>query len=285
MLTTVNAPSAAESRRHVAVDVKNLLLRLWRTRCFNKLFNTAHAYMPLPLKQWIDHEREHIRRTELDARIRARPRLVPEPALRTLLANGLEYLTERHGRRSLGDYLEFGVYNGTSLTCMYRTLEQADLPHVRLFGFDSFQGFPPEAANDDEGRWQPGRCYSPLEFTRAVLDAEGIDWRRVALIPGWFSETLNDQTRESHRIAKASVIMIDCDLYSSTRQALRFCGPLIADEALILFDEYCPREFAGKNLGEKKAFEEFLGESGCFDASPFGKYAPRTQAFILTRRR
>ena len=183
----------------------------------------------------------------------------------------------------MGDYLEFGVYNGTSLMCMHHELRSAGLDHVRLFGFDSFQGLPASAAVEDEGRWRPGQCRSPLEFTTAVLKAEGVDWNRVTLIPGWFSDTLNDDTLARHGIRKASVIMIDCDLYSSAKAALNFCAPLIHDEALILFDEWNPRGMEQKTVGEKRAFQEFLAETGSFSAVPFGQYGPRTQTFLISR--
>jgi O-methyltransferase len=160
-----------------------------------------------------------------------------------------------------------------------------DLDHVRLFGFDSFDGFPASACDEDEGRWQPGRCHSPLAFTTAVLKAERVDLRRVTLVPGWFADTLNNATAQSHQIKKASVIMIDCDLHSSTKTALDFCGPLIKDEALILFDEWRVTRFPNAMMGEKKAFREFLEEWECFSAVPFGQYAERSQAFIVSRTR
>jgi O-methyltransferase len=218
-------------------------------------------------------------------RIRRRVRLVPEQNLRAVLSRGLRTLAARSGPESLGDYLEFGVYNGTSLTCMYRELVALDLHHVRLFGFDSFQGFPPYAANEDDGRWQPGRCYSPLSFTTAVLETEGVDFRRLTLVPGWFSDTLNAATVRTHRITKASVIMIDCDMYSSAKEALNFCAPLIGNEALVLFDEWNITRLPGKMLGEKKAFHEFLEEHACFSAVPFAQYAERSQAFLISRTR
>lgn len=259
------------------------LLTLWRTRALNGVLNAAIPLAPAGVRAWIERRRRRIREAELREKIRGRGRLVPEGELRALLSRGLRALIERTGPQSLGSYLEFGVYNGTSLLCMYRELEALGLRDVRLFGFDSFQGLPPEAAEEDEGRWEPGRCHSPLEFTTAVLASEGVDWQRVSLVPGWFQETLTSETRNALGLSKASVIMIDCDLYSSSKQALEFCAPLIEDEALIIFDEFHPRGLTGKYAGERRAFDEFLKEQGCFTAKPFGQYAPRTETFLVSR--
>jgi hypothetical protein len=263
---------------------RRILLRLWQTPGLHPIFRRLLPRTPPRIRLLIERERARVQRQRLAAMVRHRSRLVPEAELEALLAAGLRELMSRHGTAALGDYLEFGVYNGTSLNCMYHVLARTPLDHVRLFGFDSFQGFPQHAADEDEGRWQPGRCHAPLELTRAVLQAEGVDWSRVTLVPGWFADTLTARTRAEHRITKASVIMIDCDLYSSTREALTFCAPLIADEALILFDEYYPTRLHGKYLGERRAFMEFLRENPQFETSPFGAYAPRTQAFWLKRR-
>jgi O-methyltransferase len=261
------------------------LVTLWRRPALNRVLNAAVPLAPARLRAWVERQRARVREAELRAKIRQRGRLVPEKELRGLLSRGLRQLVDRNGPDSLGSYLEFGVYNGTSLLCMYRELEALGLHHVRLFGFDSFQGLPPEAAVEDEGRWEPGRCHSPLEFTTAVLASEGVDWQRVSLVPGWYSQTLIPETRQTLGLGKASVIMIDCDLYSSAKQALDFCAPLIQDEALILFDEFHPRGLTGKYVGERRAFDEFLRENDCFTAKPFGQYAPRTETFLVKRAR
>jgi hypothetical protein len=266
------------------LPAEQILLKLWRTRGLNRVLNRAVAWAPGVIRQAVEDARARVRERELRQKIQRRARLVPEDELCDLLVRGLRTLAERHGRASLGDYLEFGVYNGTSMVCMHRAIEREGAHSMRLFGFDSFQGFPPSAAWEDEGRWQPGKCYSPLELTTAVLDAEGVDWSRLALVPGWFDDTLNEETVRRHGIEKASVIMIDCDLYSSTKTALNFCAPLIRDEALVLFDEWHAKGLEGKLLGERKAFEEFLREWGCFTAIPFGQYAKRTETFLVRRR-
>ena len=283
VLDRLTVPKHLPSRTFAAV-LRRILLHCWRTPGLHSVFQATVHWLPASVRRRVEHERTRAREEELALSVRNRPRLVPESELRAVLSHGLRDLAARHGRESLGDYLEFGVYNGTSLTCMHHVLKEVGLDDVRLFGFDSFEGFPAHAAVEDEGRWQPGRCYSPLKLTQAVLDAEGIDWRRVTLVPGWFSDTLNDRTRAEYGITKASVIMIDCDLYSSTKEALAFCAPLIRDEALVLFDEYYPKGLESKNLGERKAFQEFLQEFGCFEAVSFRQYAPRTQGFFVSRK-
>jgi O-methyltransferase len=273
-------------RDHSAAEnsaIREALLRVWRAPILNPLFRTVSTYVPTSLQRRLADERARVRNAELKQQLAARPRLVPEREFRSLVSRALCTLAERHGRESLGDYFEFGVYNGTSLTCMYRELADLDLSHVRLFGFDSFEGFPADAAAEDEGRWQPGRCCSPFDFTVAALREEGVDLSRVTLVPGWFSDTLCAETRRAHRIQKASVIMVDCDLYSSTKAVLEFCEPLIADEAVVIFDEWTISRFPDKILGEKKAFLEFLEQRQCFSAVPFGQYAPRSQAFLINR--
>ena len=280
-----NEPVFQSTQLRLSTFVRSSLLKLWRTAGLNGAFNAGLPLIPGQFRRRLEEERERIRAADLQSCIRSRGRLVPENDLRLFLVQSLRSLAERRPHEPLGDYLEFGVYNGTSLTVMYRALQDLGLSDVRLFGFDSFQGFPPHAAHEDAGRWRPGGCSSSLPFTRAVLNSEGVDESRITLVPGWFEDTLIDETQKRYRIKKASVIMIDCDLYSSAKLALNFCAPLIYDEALILFDEYFLTGYEDKNMGEKRAFDEFIQESGCFTSEPCGGYGPSTQAFLVSRTR
>ncbi len=261
-----------------AFSFRGLLLRLWRVPQLNRLLNASLQFAPTPVRTYVEKER-------LRVRLRDRRRAVPESAYRELIHRGLERLMGDVGRHNLGDYLEFGVYNGTSLVSTFRETEAMGLTGMRLFGFDSFEGLPAAAATDDEGKWKPGAWRSDLEFTEAVLEAEGVDRSRVFLVPGWFSATCNPETAHRYNITKASVIMIDCDIYTSTREALEFCAPLITDRALMLFDDWNTGDLAAKNLGERKAFEEWLAVSGCFTAEPFGSYRAKSETFLITRTR
>ena len=259
-------------------SIRGSLLRFWRHPRLNRWLNASLSYAPDRLRTFVERER-------LRVRLRDRRRAVPEGPYRQILRRGLERLIQQNGRDSIGDYLEFGVCNGTSLVSAFREMEALGMTETRLFGFDSFEGLPAAAATEDEGKWKPGAWRSELAFTDAVLDAEGVDRSRVFLVPGWFSDTCNAETAHRYNIAKASVIMVDCDIYTSTKQALDFCAPLITDAALVLFDDWHTGDLAAKHLGERKAFEEWLSAWGCFRAEPFGSYRNKSETFIVVRTR
>ncbi len=104
------------------------------------------------------------------------PPLVTVRELQPKYKKACEFLTNQIGAQNIGDYLEFGVCYGTSLNCMFQTLKEMKLAHVRLFGFDSFEGLPAIAAIDIENELQPGEFASSIEFTSQRLTDSGIDW-------------------------------------------------------------------------------------------------------------
>jgi len=179
----------------------------------------------------------------------------------------LAYLKETVGAEQNGDYLEFGVCHGTSMICMNKELADAGLTTVRLFGFDSFEGLPA----DVEGEWRKGDFNSDMEYTKQLMTEGGIDWSRTFLLKGWFKETCTDTTIKEHALAKVSIAMIDCDIYSGAVEALTFLAPILADTSIIVFDDWNP--LAKENKGEKRAFDEFLATHPEFSAEEFGTYS------------
>ena len=55
------------------------------------------------------------------------------------------------------------------MICMWDALKEMDLGHVRMFGFDSFEGMPDVASTDDDGHWKPGEFAAPYELTKERL--------------------------------------------------------------------------------------------------------------------
>ena len=178
----------------------------------------------------------------------------------------------------LGDYLEFGVSRGHSMASMHRVVKRLKLDRVRLFGFDSFEGMPSSAAEEDLGTWRPGQFASPIEETQEFLNKFKINWNRTHLIKGWFNDTLNDHTTKKFDIRKASVIMIDCDIYSASKTALNYSLPFITDYAVIFFDDWVD----DVTFGEYKAYAEFLDENNYLKSESLGTYEPTGRIFFVT---
>lgn len=138
-----------------------------------------------------------------------------------------------------GLVLEFGVFSGKSIN---RIARQKALP---VYGFDSFEGLPED--------WRAG--YEKGRFNRGDLPAVE---ENVELIVGWFDRTL-PKFLDEHPGA-ASLIHIDCDLYSSTQTVLTQLRPRIVPGTIILFDEYF--NYPGWEMHEYKAFREFVESWG-----------------------
>src|SRR6476619_1288864 len=63
-------------------------------------------------------------------------RLVPEAAFREKVRALVAAMIERHGKDGIGDYFEFGVFNGATLASVYQVFQEAGLTKSRFFGFD-----------------------------------------------------------------------------------------------------------------------------------------------------
>lgn len=251
--------------------------RVWRTTGAFRVANWVLARTP----PWVQAK---VARQKLRARLRAGEWLVPEAELQACYEAALDLLARRDPSRTRGDYLEFGVFVGTSLLCMQRALESRLLTDVRLVGFDSFEGLPDAAAHDDGGHWLPGEFASDIATTKRYLTENGVDWSRVQLVPGWFSDTLTPVTREALGLQRAHVIMVDCDIYSSTKTALEFCAPLIYDTVILFDDWHSAGDLAAKGMGEKRAFDEFLAAHPHFIVQQLDAYSATAAVFHVVRR-
>lgn len=139
--------------------------------------------------------------------------------------------------------LEFGVYSGASINVIADHIG-AD---TRVYGFDSFEGLP----EDWRGTMTKGR------FAVGSLPAVRSN---VELIKGWFSDTLAPFRETVLAGRTIDFIHMDCDLYSSTRTVFEEIGSLLAEDAVIVFDEFF--NYPGWEHHERRAFEEFLVSSG-----------------------
>lgn len=162
-----------------------------------------------------------------------------------------------------GDYLEFGVFTGSSLSHSIRCVRSLarinpNSMKTRFFGFDSFLGFGHLSEEDKHP------FYTDENFS-TNMSLVGNRVRRVAgkmqvqLIPGFFSELRNTSPSELG-IYRAKVIFIDSDTYSSANDALTFCIPLLQDGTYIVLDDFF--SYKGSELkGVCRAFFDLIQQS------------------------
>jgi hypothetical protein len=153
----------------------------------------------------------------------------------------------------------------------YQALRGAGLHHMRLIGFDSFDGIP-----------EAGRDSPLLRATLRHLKRRRVDLDRVMLVKGWYKDTLTEKTRESLGIGKASLILIDCSICSASKDALNFCEPHIRRQAVVMFNRWGDREEA-EQAGQKEAFAGFLAEHPHLAAEPLPSYSPQARVFLVRR--
>lgn len=208
------------------------------------------------------------------------PLILDERAFKNAVSCALDRLLSVEPTADLGDYLEFGVSRGTSMACVHEVLRAKGLGDMRLIGFDSFRGLPPEAA--EEG-WEPGIYASTAAATRRYLSDRDVDLDRVTLIEGWFRDSLNEATRARLAVRKASLIMVDCDIYTATKEALSFVLPLVKDRAVIIFDDWGWRSDIDQ-IGQREAYQECIENVREFEVERLAGYIPQSRIFLLTRR-
>ncbi|MHA1592730.1 MAG: TylF/MycF/NovP-related O-methyltransferase [Candidatus Heimdallarchaeaceae archaeon] len=136
---------------------------------------------------------------------------------------------------SLKDVIEFGVYKGDTISYIRSLFDLS----FRVFGFDSFIGLPHS--------WRGGDDKEILVSTRQGLAIKGLfDMKGtvpkvggIEFYKGWFKETIPKYLKVAKLIG---FVHIDCDLYSSTFDALSGVNDFIVPGTIILFDEWIYRQ-------------------------------------------
>ena len=177
-----------------------------------------------------------------------------------------------------GDVVELGVFRGASLISTALLLKSFG-SNKKVYGFDSFSGFPSFHPNDDksvferlhkQGRiseehyqWvlfkQDSESLFPREhnFDNTTLDfvksrIKLFDLDNIELITG-------DLTHNLEKLPKTIMAgLFDCDLYLPYKDALPAIYEKLADRGLIYLDEYYSLKYPGPRL----AVDEFCAASG-----------------------
>lgn len=178
-----------------------------------------------------------------------------------------------------GDYLEFGVFQGASLIASYKALENAFKSRItqvegfdeevnkkrskiwnqmHFFAFDSFEGLPElETLDAGTSDFKKGMYACDEKTVQENITNAGISLERITLIKGWFSDTCTSDTAREYHIGKASIIWIDGDLYSSTKDVLVFIQEFLQDGTILIFDDWFSYK-GNPSMGEQRAFYEWI---------------------------
>jgi len=192
-----------------------------------------------------------------------------------------EYLI---GAKIDGDYLEFGVYQGTTFSHAYQWMS----PHfsnMKFFAFDSFEGLPkPHGIDIVDGYsshfYENQFSCSQEEFTQSIL-SKGVDLDKVETIKGWFDKTLSPEMAQGYNLKKIAVAWIDCDYYESTVPVLNFITPHLTAGSVIIFDDWrCYRNHP--DFGEQRACREWLEANKKIKLSELFSFGWNGIAFTVT---
>jgi O-methyltransferase len=183
-----------------------------------------------------------------------------------------------------GDYLEFGVFRGSTFVPAYHFAQRNNLKGMRFYGFDSFAGLPAIKGSDEGGEFTQGQYCLSLEQFKKLISERGVRLAKIDLVKGWYDEVLNDGTAKHLSLEKAALVFVDCDLYESTVPVLNFITDYLQSGTIIAFDDwYC---FKGDpEKGEQKAFREWLQRNSSFDALEFHKFGWSGNSFLIHLRK
>jgi O-methyltransferase len=177
-----------------------------------------------------------------------------------------------------GDYYEFGLYAGTTFYHAQQEAKRLGLNDIHFWGFDSFRGLP--SLDEVESKsFIAGSYACSREVVERLHNQFGVDWSHVHLIEGWYEDVLTKELAALMKMGPAKIVLVDCDVYRSTVPVLEFISPLLQKGTIILFDDWnC---FGDRDLGERRAFREFLLVHQEWTAEEVGKIGTMGVMFIM----
>jgi hypothetical protein len=157
-----------------------------------------------------------------------------------------------------GDYVEFGVFEGTSLLSAFIMDQRVNKEFKRkFFGFDSFEGFRIKESSDRHPFFEDGGLKGDYEFVQRRLAKAFKDKAEFQLVKGYYDDVLKGKTPTDFGITRAAVVLIDCDLKTSSQAALDFIGPSLVEGAIIILDDYFAYK-GNQDKGVAAAFQTFM---------------------------
>jgi len=181
-----------------------------------------------------------------------------------------------------GSVVECGVFRGFGLMSWAKLsaiLEPENLTR-RIYGFDTFEGFPTLSAKDQNVHTQThvgdlkSSSHEELGALLALFDQDRFLGHipKVELIKGDIAATAPKFVAE-HPHLLVSLLFIDCDLYEPTEAALQHFLPRMPKGAVVAFDELDNPQWPGETLAMLEATTGAKLELRRLEWDPYISYA------------
>lgn len=204
------------------------------------------------------------------------------PGAPTAISNAFKLsLTDPDASGFEGDYYEFGLFRGGTFLATSQVLGELGLDTTRMYGFDSFEGLP-AATSIDAGdvRFFEGQFACSREEVEKNLASHGMDMSRAVLIKGFYEDSLTEALHGAHPFRPASVVLLDCDYYTSTKVAMNWLRPYLRVGTILLFDDWFSHA-NNEELGQQKALREWLQVYPAFRIEHLEDFQEHGRGFIL----
>ena len=193
-----------------------------------------------------------------------------------------------------GDYYEFGVFQGSSIISVALILKSLGIKK-KLYGFDSFGGFPNYNRNDQFKMFHElykkkeiskehyknilnlkkirdftskkknniltpknistSEDFSNNSFSNLKKKIKLLKLDNIHLIKGNFQVTIPNFFKKNPK-NKVLLANIDCDLYDSYKLSLKYVWPYLIKKGVIYLDEYYSLKFPGARIASNEFFKE-----------------------------
>ncbi len=181
-----------------------------------------------------------------------------------------------------GDYFEFGSRGGRSLGLAYHEAKKFK-SKTHFYAFDSFEGLPESTSEKDyHPVWVKGTQKSSIETFHQHCRKRKIPAERYTAVKGFYNESLVGGEADALP-SNIAFVYIDCDMYSSTMDVLKFLEPRLKNGMIIAFDDY----FCISNTqiaGERKAMLEVFDDASEWNLLPYLPFSYVGMSFIVEKK-
>jgi O-methyltransferase len=183
-----------------------------------------------------------------------------------------------------GDYMEFGMFEGTSFIGAFESHLRTKLPNSpnrKFWGYDSFEGFKYSDENDAHPFFREGDFKSSENLVRKRIKKhfkKKADWE---ITKGYVEDTIGGKTAAEVGAPKVAVAFIDLDLGAPARVVLETIHNSLQRGSIIIFDDYFA--YRGRlDRGVVHAFESFKKDFPQYIFRRLYDYGMGGQAFIVS---